>query len=205
VGSSADSDIRTTFYAAKTSWSSKAPFTSVGQYIPFLQATYKVVSAAGEGGSVLEQWMRIDLERVDSLPDGGRACFSEPVFCVPILDSRMYQIGEYAPAWGAIVQMELRLFEPPAENRLKFATLNIQGEATLHDRGLPKVDRWVTVSKDSVFNLRDDKEMKVWLKVVDFVPRNDELGITGWIRVMRVDEPATPKTPSPPSQPQPSP
>jgi hypothetical protein len=63
----------------------------------------------------------------------------------------------------------------------------------------------VTVSKDSVFNLRDDKEMKVWLKVVDFVPRNDELGITGWIRVMRVDEPATPKTPSPPSQPQPSP
>jgi hypothetical protein len=47
--------------------------------------------------------------------------------------------------------------------------------------------------------------MKVWLKVVDFVPRNDELGITGWIRVMRVDEPATPKTPSPPSQPQPSP
>ncbi len=205
IGTSRRLDLNSSFYSQGHSWFSRVPITSAGEYIPILQATYKVVSAAGWGGSVLEQWIRNDLERINRLPDGGRACFTEPVLCFPILDSRMFQKGDYPPRWSFAFDLEVNLFEPNDVDRLKSALIWIKSGSTLHDRGLPKVDRWVTVSKDSVFKLRGDQEMKVWLKVVDFVPRNDELGITGWIRVMRVDEPATPKTPSPPSQPQPSP
>jgi hypothetical protein len=205
VGTFADEDLKTSFYAQNSKWSSQAPFSSVGQFIPILQGTYKTVSASGEGGGVNDRWIAIELQRVDALPDGGKACFIDLVYCIPILDSRMFQEGDYPPERSYLFALQLRLFEPKNGDRMKSALLWIKSGSTLHDRGLPKVNRWVTVSKDSVFNLRDDKEMKVWLKVVDFVPRNDELGITGWIRVMRVDEPATPKTPSPPSQPQPSP
>jgi hypothetical protein len=101
----------------------------------------------------------------------------------------------------------LTLFEPKDGDRLKAADLRISLDEYLSDGTTKKISRWVTVSKDSVFELRNDKELKVWLKVVDFVPRDDELGITGWIRVMRVEEPVTVTKPNPakpgPSRPAP--
>jgi hypothetical protein len=200
--------LKEAFYGVSNNWSMHAIILDPGQHVPLLQATYKVERASGQGGGVLERGVGIDLVRVDSLPDGWKACFTDEVFPIPLLDSRMFNHGDEARRGSnRLDKRSLTLFEPKDGDRLKAADLRISLDEYLSDGTTKKISRWVTVSKDSVFELRNDKELKVWLKVVDFVPRDDELGITGWIRAMRVEEPVTVTKPNPakpgPSRPAP--
>jgi hypothetical protein len=195
-----DRSLRSRTYASGSKYVLAACDMRPGTYVAVCQSTYKVIKSEGEGGSALERYPEIDLERVDAIPDGGQASFSDPVFSIPMADPKVSAYGDPVTYDSQLYDRSLKLYTSKGQDPESFADLKIGKEIQLGPRSFDTTYRWVTVSKDSVFNLRDDKEMKAWLKVVDFVPRNDELGITGWIRVMRVDEPATPPKPAPSKQ-----
>jgi hypothetical protein len=203
-----DTSLNIDYFTRGSRYSMSVMDVRPGNYVAVGHATYKVLRSGGQDGNVLERNAWIDLERVDRLPNGGKACFIEPVFSLPLVNPKWFPHDTIPYYETTLYRMGVHLYEPKEGDRTDVADLNI---ARRYDNSKSKKDqlpffkRWVTVSKDSVFELRNDKEMKVWLKVVDFVPRNDELGITGWIRVMRVDEPATPPKPDPSKQQPPEP